>query len=178
MTVVPMPEVANSLGNKVLVALTTPPAADEPTLTEINAGVFITCHVYDSFNPEVSQNTGEGPRKLCKKSVPTKLGQVTYAINDIQYSYAPQNMGTPGGDGNEAIEALTPGSEVYLVEAVGVNGETAQLAAGDVVNVYHVVCGEQRRGQTGDGEFDEFSVTQSFVMANGEEPQYDVVLSA
>lgn len=179
MTVVQLPTTTNSLGNKVIIAMTTPPSDPlAPTLAEINAGIFITCHIYDSFAPEVTQNTGEGPRKLCAKSVPTKLGQVTYAINDVQYSYVPQEMGTPGAAGNEAIEALTPGTRLYIAEANGVDGETGVLATADVVNLYHVECGEQRRGQTGDGEFDEFSVTQSFVLADGSEPTYDYVLPA
>jgi hypothetical protein len=36
-----------------------------------------------------------------------------------------------------------------------------------VVDVYLMSCGVQRKGQTGDGEFDELSVTQSLIVTGG-----------
>jgi hypothetical protein len=178
MTVV-MPETVKSQGNKILIVLTEPPAAPAaPTLAELNGGLFVQCHLYGDFSGTPNQNVGEGPRKMCSRIVPQQLGNVTYQIADVQYSYVPQAMGTPGAPGNEAIEALAPGTDVYVYEGPGIDGTTGAVATGDVLNGYHLDCGEQRRGQTGDGEFDEFSVTQSFVMANGEEPQFDYVVPA
>lgn len=174
-----MPETVKSQGNKVLIVLTTPPASPSaPTKAELNAGEFITCHVYGSFSASPTQNTGEAPRKLCSRVVPQQLGNVTYTINDIQYSYVPQDAGTPGAAGNEAFDALPEGADVYLVEGDGLDGKTSALATGDLVNIYHVEAGVQRRGMTGDGEFDEFSVTQSFVLVDGSEPQYDYATPA
>lgn len=179
MTVVQMPNTVKSDGNKILIVLTTPPAAPAaPTLAELNAGLFVQCHLYGNFSGTPSQNTGEAPKKMCTRVVPQQLGNVTYQIADVQYSYDPQAMATPGADGNEAIEALTPGTDVYVYEGPGIDGKTGAVTAGDVLNAYHLDCGVQRRGQTGDGEFDEFSVTQSFVMSNGEEPIFDYVVPA
>lgn len=174
-----MPATVKAQGNTTLIVLTTPPAVPTaPTKAELNAGEFITCHVYGEFGATPSQNVGAAPRKMCSRVEPQQLGNVTYSINDIQYSYVPQETGTPGAAGNEAFEALAEGSEVYLVEGPGIDGVTSVLATGDIVNIYQVECGVQRRGRTGEGEFDEFSVTQSFVMVDGAEPQYDYATPA
>lgn len=174
-----MPTTVKSQGNTVLIALATPPANPAaPTKAELNAGEFIICHIYGDFVATPAQNVGEGPRKGCTRVVPKQFGNVTYDISDIQYSYNPQELGTPGAAGNEAFELLAPGTELYLAEGVGLDGKTDALATGDVVNLYHVETGEQRRGRTGDGEYDEFSVTQSLVMVDGAEPQYDYVVPA
>lgn len=169
-----LPETVKSQGKTVLLVLTTPPAVvTAPTKAELNAGEFITCHIYGEFGATPSQNVGEAPRKMCSKTNPQRLGTTTYAINDIQYSYNPQATNTSGGAGNEAFDILTEDAEVWLVEGPGIDGESSTLATNDMVNVYHVRCGVRRRGRTGDGEFDEFSITQSFVMADGDEPIYD-----
>lgn len=179
MTLLPMPPTVKSQGNTVLGVLTTAPAVPgAPTKAELNAGKFITCHIYGNFSAQPSQNVGEAPRKMCAKSIPQEFGNVTYPVNDLQYSYVPQDLGTPGSPGNEAFEAFAEGTEVYLFEGPGIDGESPSLATGDVINLYHVEAGLQRRGMTGDGEFDQFSVTQGFVMVDGSAPQYDYVVPA
>src|ERR1044072_5374513 len=106
---VSLPEVVKSYGNTSLVVLSTAPAVlTAPTPTELSAGEIISCHVYGEFGAQPTQNTGSGPRKMCQINEPQELGSVTYTVNDIQYSYAPQALGTPGSPGNEAFEALTP----------------------------------------------------------------------
>lgn len=178
---VSMPPTVKAQGNTVLVVLDTPPANPlAPTKAELNAGLFIACHLYgEGFSSAPTQNKGEAPKKFCSKVVPQQLGNTTYEIADVQYSYVPQEMGAPGAPGNEAIEALVEGVEVYVVEAPGLDAEeTTTFATGDVVNIHHVEAGVQRRGRTGDGEFDEFAVTQSFVMVDGKEPIYDYVVPA
>lgn len=179
MTLLPMPPTVKSQGNTTLIVLTAAPANPlAPTKAELNAGEFITCHIYGDFSAQPTQNVGEAPRKMCSKSVPQQFGNVTFPINDIQYSYDPQALATPGAPANKAMEALAEGTEVYLVEGAGIDGKTSALGTGDVVNLYHVECGLQRRGRTGDGEFDELSITQGFVMSDGAEPQYDYVVPA
>ena len=173
------PATVKSQGNTTLIVLSTPPAiTTAPTKAELNAGEFITCHVYGDFGATPTQNVGSAPRKMCSRVEPQQLGNVTYAINDISYSYAPQEAAAGGGAGNEAFDLLTEGTQVYLVEGPGIDGLTSALNTADVVNIYHVECGVQRRGRTGDGEFDEFNVTQSFVMVDGAEPQYDYAVPA
>ena len=174
-----MPATVKSQGFTTLIVLTTPPAVPSaPTKAELNAGEFITCHIYGEFGATPSQNVGSSPRKMCSRVEPQQLGNVTYSINDIQYSYNPQEAASPGGDGNEAFDALAEDALVYLVEGPGLDGTSSVLATADVVNIYYVECGVQRRGRTGEGEFDEFSVTQSFVMVDGAEPQYDYAVPA
>lgn len=176
---VSMPETVKSQGSKILIVLTTPPANPAtPTKAELNAGLFVQCHLYGDFSGMPSQNVGEGPRKMCSRVVPKQLGNTTYDIADVQYSYVPQSMGTPGALGNEAIEAFASGTDVHVYEGPGIDGALGAVAASDVLTGYHLDCGEQRRGQTGDGEFDEFAVTQSFVLANGSTPIYDIVTPA
>ena len=174
-----LPETVSSYGNTSLVVLSTAPAdLDAPTTTELAAGEAIQCHVFGEFGATPSQNTGASPRKMCQTTESQELGTTTYTISDIQYSYVPQSLGAGGGAGNEAFEALTPDSEVYLVERLGVDANTSAFTAAEVVNIYHVRCGVQRRGKTGDGEFDKYSVTQSFVLVDGEVPTYDAVVAA
>lgn len=172
---VEMPETIKSQGFARLIVLSTAPASDsELTLAELAAGETIQCYIYGDFAATPTENVGTAPRKMCSRTSPQQFGEVTFPINDIQYSYSPQALGTPGDDANAAFEALVPGTERWLVEVLGLDGRGDTFAADDLANVYHVECGIQRRGRTGDGEFDEFSVTQSFVMADGSEPLYDV----
>lgn len=171
MTVVPLPATETSLGKRVVCVLTTPPASpSEPTLAELNAGLFGQCHIYGNLAVQPTQNTGEGPTKLCSKDAETRLGRVTWPPLEVQYSYIPQDLGTPGADGNELYEALAPDSEVYVYIADGLDGEaTGQFASGDVVN-FGFLCdvGEYGDGgSTGDGEFDEFSTTQQLARKGG-----------
>lgn len=174
-----MPPTTNSYAAQVMVILSTPPANPlQPTLVEINAGEFLACHAYGAANVQPEQSTGQGPRKSCTRVVPTELGSITYPAIDIQYSYMPQEMGTPGAPGNEAIELLIEGTLKHLYLAEGIDGKTSALAAGDVVNHYYTECGVQRRGYTGDGEFDKNAVTQAMILKDGSEPDYDIVLAA
>lgn len=174
-----MPPTTNSYANQVMIVLSERPADPAaPTLAELNAGLFISCHTYGTVNVQPEQATGQGPRKSCTRVVPTELGSVTYPAFDVQYSYVPQGMGTPGAPGNEAVEELIEGTskDVYIAE--GLDGKTDALVEGDVVNHYYVDCGVQRRGYTGDGEFDKNAVTQSLVLKDGAEPDYDIVAPA
>jgi hypothetical protein len=93
---------------------------------------------------------------------------VNYPAVDAQYSYDPQKVGTVGAPGNEALEALTPGTTRTVIVINGVDGtQTTTLTNAMVTDVYLMQCGVQRKGQTGDGEFDELSVTQSLIVAGG-----------
>lgn len=177
---VSLPPTTKALANTMVVFLTTPPAASNgiPTTTEVNAGILAGCHIYGSFNVTPSQNTGEGPRKLCSDFSPTQLGITNYPAVDVQYSYMPQDLGTPGSDGNEVYEALEPGTQVTAVVLEGVDGQTDTVAAGDVSDVFLMECGVRRKGATGDGEFDEKSVTQSLVVVGGEAIATDHALAA
>lgn len=165
-----LPLTVTSLGNKVVIVLDAPPANPlAPTKAELNAGLFAQCHIYGELNPQATQNTGAAPTKLCSKTEDDRLGRVKFGAFDLQYSYIPQEAATPGADGNELYEVLVPDTEVYVYILDGLDGEdTSALATGDVVNHgFRTQVGEYREGQTGTGEFDEFSTTQSLVPQGG-----------
>lgn len=167
---VALPETQTALGSSVIIVLDTPPANPKvPTKAELNAGLFSQCHIYGSLSPQPTQNTGAAPAKACTKIEDQRLGKVTWPGFDAQYSYLPQETTTPGADGNELYEALVPETEVYVYILDGLDGEaTSALVTADVVNHgFRVQVGEKREGRTGDGEFDEFSTTQTLVPKGG-----------
>lgn len=165
-----LPTTVKSLGNASLVLLTATPAAGSgiPTVTETNAGKFITCHIYDdAILFAANQNTGAGPRKACTTVTPTQLGTVSYDAEEIQYSYAPQLLGTPGNAANLAYETLVPGVVLTCVQLLGVSGTISSVSAGQVANIYKVTVGAQTLGTTGNSEFDEFSARSKLVLVGG-----------
>lgn len=166
---VTMPPVTKSLGNKVVIVLDTAPANPAaPTKAELNAGLFATCHIYGTLTAQPTQNTGTSPAKLCSKDEDPALGRVNWPTFDVQYSRVPQELATPGADGNELYEQLVPGTHVYWYILDGVDGKTSELATGDVVNHgFYTEVGEYRDGETGTGEFDEFSTTQTLAPKGG-----------
>ena len=175
-----LPPTAKALGRKVVVFLDTPPAAPSgiPTTVEVTAAMFGSLHLYTPFNVQPSQNTGEGPRKLGAESAPTELGLVNFPAVDVQYSYLPQELGTPGAVGNELYELLVPGSQVTVVVLNDLPGDSSSVAAGDVADVYLMKCGVRRKGETDDSEYGQFSVSQSLIVVGGEPVAEDHVLAA
>jgi hypothetical protein len=175
-----MPETVKSDSNKLVVFVTTPPAASTgiPTVAEVNAAIFASLYIVGDFAVTPTQNTGAGPSKLGSSVTPTELGRTTYPAVDVQYTYVPQSLGTPGGAGNEVYEALVPGSQVTAVVLEGYDGQASEVAAGDVADIFLMEVGKRRKGRTGDGEFDEVSVTQSLVVVGGEPIVEDHALAA
>ncbi|WP_181312464.1 phage tail tube protein [Nocardioides campestrisoli] len=163
------PPRTKALANTVVVFLTTPPAAASgiPTLAEVNAALFAQCHLYTEFEAVPNQGSGAGPRPICEESSETEFGQTTYEPVELQYSYMPQELGTPGAAGNEVYEALEPGTYLTAVVLHGVYGKTDTLAAGDIADVFRVEPGKRRKGRTGDGEFDKKAVTQAVRIVGG-----------
>lgn len=158
-----------ALANTVVVFLTTPPAAPSgiPTLTEVNAGLKAACHIFGEFQPTPDQTTGEGPTVLCEEFGETEFGRTTYQPVEVSYSYMPQELGTPGSDGNEVYEALDPDVTVTAVVLNGISGKTDTLVAGDVADVFLMQAGKRRKGATGTGEFDKKNVLQFLRVVGG-----------
>lgn len=175
-----MPPKSSALGRKSVVILTDAPAAASgiPTLAEANAGVFASLHIEGDFNVTPTQNTGEAPRPLGSKFSPTELGMVNYPATEVQYSYKPQLVGTPGSAGNEVYEALVPGTQVTILVLNDVDGEISALTTSQVADVFLMECGVRRKGATGTGEFDRLSVTQSLVTVGGEPIAEDHAMAA
>lgn len=179
-----LPPTEKALGRKVVVFLDTPPAAASgiPTVTEVNAGLQASLHLYTPFNVTPTQNTGEGPRKLGAKSVPQQNGLVTYPAADVQGSYLPQLLGTPGSVGNEVYEmfktAYANSDKITAVVFDAIDGDTDTFVAGDIADIFLVEPGKIRKGQTGDGEFDEIAFNVSLVIVGGEPIAEDHALAA
>ncbi len=182
--VISLPPTAKAFGRKVVVFLDTPPAAltGIPTTVEINAAVFASLHLYTPFNVQPTQSTGAGPRKLGAKTVPTENGVVTYPAVDVQGSYLPQELGTPGAVGNEVYEmfktAEAAGDSLTAVVLDDMDGDISAVAVADVCDVYLVEPGIIRKGATGEDEFAHVAFNCSLVISGGEPVAIDHVLAA
>lgn len=163
-----MPETQKSQGFSRLVVLDTAANLAALTTAEITAGEILTCYLYGDFTSEGGENVGEGPRKMCSRKVPQEFGNTTDTITDLQYSHLPQEL--DAAPGNEARALMTPGTTKILVEFQGMDGKGSVFAAGDRYIAHRVKLGRQRKGRTGDGEFDQFAITQSVIYADGSEP--------
>lgn len=179
-----LPPTAKAFGRKVVVFLDTPPVAltGIPTTVEVNAALFASLHLYTPFNVTPTQNTGQGPRKLGALSVPTENGLVNYPAADVQGSYLPQELGTPGAVGNEVYEmfktAQAAGDSLTAVVLDDMAGNISAVAVGDVCDVYLVEPGIIRKGATGEGEFDHVAFNCSLVVSGGEPVAIDHELAA
>lgn len=176
MTVI-FPEATQQLGNTSVTVVQTVANMAAPDLsTEINAvsSVNVSCFLYSGGVGTSNTNKGSAPRRVCTKAELQQFGITNYEVTDLSYVYDPQAADST--DDNKAKAALTEGSEVYLIVRKGLDAETVAYAAGQYVDVWHVELGPQNRTQTGDGEFDEFSITQSVVVKSP--PQQDVLIVA
>lgn len=171
------PEAVKAQGNHSVTVVQTLADMSAPTLIEVNAtgSINVSCFLFGSggFAATSTTNKGEAPARLCTTETFQEFGNTSYEISDLQYVYSPQEDDTT--DANKAMAALTPGTEVYLIERLGLDAKTAAYAAAQKVNVHHVRLGPQNRTKTGDGEFDQFSITQSVIHI--EPPVYDVALA-
>lgn len=171
------PEATQVYGNtSVTVVQSIADVAAPKLATEINAAssVNVSCFLYSGGVGTSTTNKGEAPRRLCTKSVLQQFGTTTYEVTDLQYTYDPQEASAH--DNNKARVALAEGSEVYLVIRRGLDAQDTAYAAGQKVDVWKVKLGPQNKTQTGDGEFDEYSITQSVVAMTP--PSEDVDIAA
>ena len=176
MTVI-FPEAVKQQGNTSVVAVQNIADPAAPSLaTDIQAAtsVNVSCFLYSGGVGTATTNKGEAPARLCTTKRLQQFGTTSYEVTDLQYVYDPQK---PDSDNaNKAKAALTDGTDVYLVVRKGMNAETTAFATGQKVDIWHVRLGPQNRTQTGDGEFDEYSITQTVVVL--EPPVEDVALAA
>jgi hypothetical protein len=176
MTVI-FPEATQVYGNTSVTVVQTMAVPSAPDLsTDINAvtSVNVSCFLYSGGVGTSTTNKGEAPARLCTTSRLQNFGTTTYEVTDLQYTYDPQ--AALSVEANDARNVLTEGSEVYLVIRRGLNAQDTAYAAGQYVDVWHVRLGPQNKTQTGEGEFDEYSITQSVVAM--EPPVEDVQIVA
>jgi hypothetical protein len=111
-----------------------------PLATEINAvsSLDVSCYLTgDGFAPETSENTVEDPR-LCQAQTYEQRGDYTDAI-ELTYVFNPDSPSD-----NEAHTTLLEGTTGFIVVRWGVDSD-AVFAAGDIVDVYPVTFGVQRK---------------------------------
>lgn len=176
MTVI-FPEAVKAQGNtSVTVAQTITDTAAPKLATEINAptSVNVSCFLYSGGVGTANTNKGEAPRRICTTETFQQFGNTSYDVTDLMYVYDPQADDTDPA--NKAKAALTEGTDVYLVIRKGLDAQTSALAVAQKVDIWHVRLGPQNRGATGDGEFDEFAITQTVIPLSP--PVYDAVIAA
>ena len=176
MTVI-FPEAVKQQGNTSVTVVQDIADTSAPSLaTEINAvsSVNVSCFLYGGGVGTATTNKGESPRRLCTTETFQAFGSTTYDVTDLSYVYNPQGDDTD--EANEAKAALTEGTDVYLVIRKGLDAQTSAYAAAQLVDIWHVRLGPQNRTTTGDGEFDEYSITQPVTVL--EAPVYDVEIAA
>jgi hypothetical protein len=169
------PEATAQLGNtSITVAQVVADMAAPKLATEINAvtSANVSCFLYSGGVGTSTTNKGSAPRRVCTKAELQQFGITNYEVTDLSYVYDPQAADSTND--NKAKAALTEGSEVYLIVRKGLDAQSAPYSAGQYVDVWHVELGPQNRTTTGDGEFDEYSLTQSVIVKSP--PQYDVLI--
>lgn len=163
MTVV-FPEAVKQQGNTSVVFVQTLANPASPGLAAgINAAssVNVSCFLYTGGQITQTQNRGAAPRRLCTVEELQQFGSRTTEVTDIQYVYDPQADDTDPA--NEAYSALLDGTEWFMVQRKGLSATTVPYAAGQRVSVTRVRLSAQNEGVTGDGEFDEYSITQGVI---------------
>lgn len=171
------PEATKSLGNTALIVVQSMANMSAPSLaTDVNAATSeaAQCFLYADMVATGETNKGTAPTRACESTEREEFGRTKYAITDIQYVHNPQENDAHADNALRA--ALPPDAEVYLIERQGPDSRLVAMAVGDLVNVHHVRVGPQNRGKTGDGEFDEFSITQS--LSYIEDPVFDKAVVA
>lgn len=175
------PDATKAQGNVSVTVVADIAVLTAPDLsTEINAAgsVDVSCYLFDN-GAIVAANTNKvtAPPRLCTTEQLQELGNTLYEVSDLSYVYDPQAAGST--DENKAKTLLVEGSEVFLVERLGLiaSGSAAvAYAAGQYVNIYKVKLGKQNRTRQGDAESAVFSITQGAVLLAP--PTYDAVIAA
>lgn len=131
-----------------------------PTLTELNAtaGFNLSCSVFGE--QEGVTGTTEKvtlPRLLCETTTYEVNGSTNFSLADLVVSFDPQAASS--ADGKKAWTTLVNNASGFLWQRQGVDA-TADLAAGQFVNVFPVQLGTKVPGKTSTGADGVYSFTQ------------------
>ncbi|GLY08271.1 hypothetical protein [Actinoplanes sp. NBRC 101535] len=114
---------------------------EEPSPTEISAvgSLDVSCYLAgdNALNTETTESNVEDPR-LCSKKVFEQPGDST---DTLEWTYV-FNPDSPAD--NEAELELVAGRKGFVVMRWGIDADQA-FAAGDIVDVFPVILGVQRR---------------------------------
>ncbi len=138
MTVIPASVSTNGTMRAAFVASLADPT--EPILAEINAvsALDFSCYATgDGISAETAESNVDDPR-LCSKAVYEAPGDTTDTL-EITYVFNPASPSD-----NEAHLELTQGRKGYVILRWAVDSDDS-WAAGDIVDVYPVTLGAQRK---------------------------------
>lgn len=170
------PESTPVLGNLSVKAVVAIADMAAPKLaTEINAAssVDLSCFLRP-FSATPTTGSGAAPLRICTTTTLPQEGRTEFSAFELHYVYDPQ--GDDADADNAAKALLTRGTVLYLVIRKGLDAMNTAYAATQKVEVWKVRLGRQNRGQSGDGDQDEFEIVQmAFPVA---EPEEDGVIAA
>jgi hypothetical protein len=152
------PEATSVQGNTKVFATAAVAVLTAPDLsTELVApGLDISCFIRD-FNPEIQNNTGSSPARLCTTVQLPVEGNTQFNPIELRYVYDPQAGAT---DDNKALDLFTRGTEFYFVVRKGLDARDTDFAAAQKVEVWKFRMGRQNRLRSGEDEFGEYEIVQ------------------
>lgn len=125
-----------------------------------------------SARPSASTNLASAPRRLGDASVFQFVGETSWTLGELRYSFDPQ--AAAASEGKEAYETLPAGTTGFLINALNFPVDD-DLAAADFVSVYPVEFGVQVETPEGDGEGAEVAIAQTVAITNP--PSINVALA-
>lgn len=132
-----------------------------PTVAELNAtaGFNLSCSLFGE--QEGLTGTTEKvtlPRLLCETTTYEVNGSTSFAFADLQISFDPQ--AATSADGKKAWTTLVNNATGFLWQRQGIDA-SADLAAGQFVNIMPVQLGTKIPGKTSTGADGVYSFTQA-----------------
>ena len=142
-----------------------------PTLAEMNAAgsVDLSCYLTPTGLAVATEEAAVNDDRLCSRETYEQPGRITDTL-ELTYVYDPQNK-VPAE--NRAFVTLKRNTRGFIVCRWGVDFENP-LAVADVLDVYPVTCGEQRK-QPGEANSTLKTMQKMFVRAR---VRRDVVVAA
>ena len=160
---VSIPEFVTAEGNVKVAFVPAIANIAAPTVTELNAGVDITCYLPETWGGITADQARGEQRRMCSKESFEILGRITRQVADFTYTYLPQEDSSDPA--NKVKTTMAPGTPGFLVMRYG-PAATDAWAAADVVDVIPVEAGAQTKNTGGSDEFAPLTITQG-VSATG-----------
>lgn len=170
-------EGVSTQGNETVIYVPTLAVPSAPDISsEVGSAVATALNLgfaLRGFSPSAEQGTSEDVR-LASVQTFESPGRVKPTIDDVTYVYDPQAPADT--DENAHYETLKPGVTGYLIDRRGIPATTVP-AVGQLVDVYPIQCGAQRRVAVDpSAEGGKFEIIQKFFITGT--VLYDVALVA